>query len=252
MNHPSSTEPSQAELCKSLLIRGRHAILATSSLEAPGYPFGSLVQYALTDSHEPMLLVSRLAEHTRNFLADPKVSLCVSETIVEPQGDLLASPRLTYLGTIEEVDKEAYSRPFLERHPEAATYVTFKDFLIVKIVPHSLRYVGGFGVMSWVSESEYRQAPADPVAAFADSARTHMNEDHKEAMEAIVAAHLATKPESARMLAVDRLGFTLLYRSEHDEKSLRIGFARPVTTADEVRVEMVRITREARQKEASR
>jgi putative heme iron utilization protein len=235
------TEPDQAERCKSLLIRSRQGVLSTHSLETHGFPFGSLVQVATTEAAEPLLLTSRLAEHTKNFLADPRVSLCVAESFGS-RADAMASARLTLVGRIELLEKSNHGERFLSQHLEAAVYLGFKDFLMARVVPESLRYVGGFGTMSWVSGDDYAAAFRDPVAEFAEGVIEHMNEDHQEAMICMAEQRMAQRPERARLVAVDGLGFNL----QADHHNLRFAFAERVTTPERMRAEMVRLTRAAR------
>ena len=231
---PNDLRLSEPERCKTLLARSGQGTLCTLSVTEPGFPFGSLVQYALTPELHPLLLVSRLAEHTRNFESDPRASLCVAEPAHGQ--DPLQLGRVTVVGRLELVDKEEQRERYLESHPGAAFFFGFKDFVMLHLVPQSLRHVGGFGTMSWVSAEQFAAAELDPVAPFAESVITHMNEDHAEAV-----GLLAGGP--AALVGVDRYGFDLRPSKGSDQ---RVAFSQPVTTPDEVRAEMVRLTRAAR------
>jgi heme iron utilization protein len=140
--------------CRQLAARARFGALATMSREAPGFPFATLVAVAFDGRGRPLLLLSRLAEHTKNLGENPCASLLVSE----PAGDPLAEGRMTLVGLcmpvpLAEVDdvREA----FLAAHPEARQYADFADFGLWRLAVESVRWVGGFGRMQWLSDEEY-------------------------------------------------------------------------------------------------
>ncbi|MDB4945051.1 MAG: putative heme iron utilization protein [Labilithrix sp.] len=156
----SENEPSHAARCRDLVSRARHGTLCTIARDPAGFPFGSLVAIAADEAGRPLFLLSSLAEHTKNLLAGSEASLLVAEPA--PAGaDPLALGRVTILGRVRPVPPgELHSAldVFLAHQPEAATYVTFADFAFYRLEPEQLRYVGGFGRMSWVSAEEYREA----------------------------------------------------------------------------------------------
>jgi heme iron utilization protein len=134
-----------------LLDRERHGVLSTLSKKMNGWPFGSVTPYALTAANEPILLMSGLAEHTQNVLADARVSLFVQDgtAIANPQ----AGPRVTLAGIAERVlDEEAGDarRRFLERFPESASLFQLGDFHLFRLRIERIRYIGGFGEMFWL------------------------------------------------------------------------------------------------------
>lgn len=137
-----------------LLAQERIGVLATLSVRAPGWPFASLVAYALTRRGEPLLLLSDLAEHTRNLQADPRASLLVHDTTLTAPQDSLAAARITLLGTVEPIlndsDSDARAR-YLERHPGASNYLALGDFRLYVLRVTEARPIGGFGAMAWLS-----------------------------------------------------------------------------------------------------
>jgi putative heme iron utilization protein len=146
-----------AALCRDLVARASSATLSTHAREPEGFPHGSLVAVAADDAGRPLLLLSTLAEHTGNLLARPEVSLLFVEPTA-PGGDPLAGGRVTLLGTcaaLPEAEVAAARTAFLARHPSAAQYVDFADFAFYRVMPRALRYVGGFGRMSWVASDAY-------------------------------------------------------------------------------------------------
>ncbi|HSO35739.1 MAG TPA: DUF2470 domain-containing protein, partial [Labilithrix sp.] len=126
-------------------------------------------------------------------------------------------------------------------------YVDFKDFAFYRLEPTSLRYVGGFGRMSWVSADDYRLAEPDPLADAATGILTHMNDDHRDSVLAYakVLAGL-TDATSATMTAVDRYGVELATITPAGPRAARLAFDAPVTTSDEVRRAMVALVKRAR------
>jgi putative heme iron utilization protein len=154
-----------AQTARELVGRARAATLATVALRPPGHPYASLVAVAADGAGRPLLLLSSLAEHTKNLAACAKVSLLVTEQGA-PQDDPLAGGRVTLLGTIARVpDAElAGARSeMLAAHPEAARSASFSDFALYRIEPDELRIVHGFGRMSWIAAADY--AAARPASA---------------------------------------------------------------------------------------
>jgi heme oxygenase (biliverdin-IX-beta and delta-forming) len=135
---------------RSLLSSQRHGVLATLSARYAGWPFASVTPYALTEHDEPILLLSTLAEHTRNVLADTRASLFVQDDAPDPQ----AAARVTLLGRVAPVSQtelSALRERYLERHPTAANYFAMADFGLYLLRPEAVRFVGGFGEMGWVT-----------------------------------------------------------------------------------------------------
>ena len=134
-------------------------ILCTNSKRAPGYPFASVAPYAIDAQGRPVLLMSRLAVHTKNLAADSRASLLVFDERTEH--DPLNSARLNLLGDVALIpDSEladARAR-YLARHPEAEQWAEFGDFAFYRIDVSDIYYVGGFGTMGWVSLADYREA----------------------------------------------------------------------------------------------
>ena len=162
-------EPSDAERGRTLLAASRTGALATVALDG-GFPFGSLVAYAVDGAGRPLLCLSDLAEHSRNLAVDPRASLMVSATgshslSTGGAGDPLALARVTVLGTVVELrddERSAALDAYRDRHPDAF-YATFDDFRLYRLDVASVRYVGGFGRMSWVSADDHATAEPDPL-----------------------------------------------------------------------------------------
>jgi putative heme iron utilization protein len=148
-----TTRSERAEAVRLLIREARHGLLATSGLEPAGFPYGSLVPTAATADGEPLLLVSHLAQHTKNLVADGRASLLV---LAPTAGDPQQAARATVLGTARRLEgpaEEGARARFLAVHPEAAPYFDL-NFQLWAIAPVEARYVGGFGAAAWVSGSE--------------------------------------------------------------------------------------------------
>lgn len=143
-----------AERARELAAKQHVGTFCTMSKRHEGYPFGSLVQYALDEQGNPILLLSAMAQHTQNALSNPHASLLVAESA--PSGDVAVAGRLTLLGDVEPVRHgEEVQGLFLSRHPDAGQWVNFGDFAFYRLYVRTAYYVGGFGVMGWVRVEDY-------------------------------------------------------------------------------------------------
>jgi hypothetical protein len=147
-----------AEKAKSLLERIHNGVLATTHFEL-GHPYASTVNLAMDEKGRPYTFMSTMAEHTTNIRADTRCSVLVHEQ--QGQGDQLANARLTLVGHMVHVsnDDPAYKQceeGFLANHP-GAYYVEFDDFSCYRLEIEAIRYIGGFGEMSWVSPTQVHE-----------------------------------------------------------------------------------------------
>src|SRR6478736_6539887 len=176
---PPAREPTHAERVRTLVHGERRGALSTVAADPAGYPFGSVVSFGLTDDGDPLVFVSLMAEHTQNALRDPRASLLVTEPV--PEGaDPLASGRVTLLGLLAPVDddgRDVARARYLEANPAASYYIDFGDFTFLRLAVDHVRYVGGYGRMSWVDAAEYRVATPDPLVDAAAGLIEHMNAD---------------------------------------------------------------------------
>ncbi|HEV7666522.1 MAG TPA: pyridoxamine 5'-phosphate oxidase family protein [Chloroflexota bacterium] len=140
-----------------LLAAERFGVLATHSARRPGWPFASLAPYALDERGGPVLLLSDLAEHTRNIRADARVSLLVQQTSDEE--DPQAAARVTLLGMLVALPSDAAPSArehYVARHPRAAEYAALSDFRVYGLSVTEARFIGGFGNMGWLSGEALR------------------------------------------------------------------------------------------------
>jgi heme iron utilization protein len=183
--------------------------------------------------------------HTQNLKGDRKASLFLSQFA---EGDPLGAARATVVGDVEPVapgDIASVRELYLLRHPGSRSWVDFDDFAFYRMEPADVYYVGGFGVMGWVSAEDYGQAHPDPLAEAAPGILSHMNADHVPAMVLLARTHLGHEPSEAAMTSVDRLGFFLRLKTAEGMKGGRINFPREVATAMETRKALVEMVRSA-------
>lgn len=232
-----------------MAVAARSATLSTIAREPAGFPFGSLVTVAVDDRGRPLMLLSQLAEHTQNLGACANASILLAE-VTPPGSSPQSRGRVTLLGPcrpIAEPERDAASAIFLAAHPDAAQYASFKDFAYYCLEPVALRYVRGFGRMSWVSADEYLAAEPDPLAPHVESILEHINTDHADAVLAYARALAGIRDAAnAVMTAVDRYGFDLTTTTPSRAKNVRIAFEAPVQTPEEVRIAMVKLVKAAR------
>jgi heme iron utilization protein len=249
----SARAPNHAERCRTIAAAARSGTLATIAREPAGFPYGSLVTVAFDAEGAPLFLLSTLAEHTANLGARSEASLLVTEPL-DARKEPLSAGRVTLLGPCLRL-AEAAARDaralFLAANPGAAYYVDFSDFAFYRLFPMSLRYVGGFGRMSWVSGEDYAAAEPDPLAAIAGGILEHMNADHAVALLDYALALLKIADASAAtMTSVDRYGFEMSVATPGGPRATRLAFDSEVVTADAARREMVALVKKAREKSA--
>jgi heme iron utilization protein len=239
-------EPTLAERGRTLIRTGRIGTLSTHSRKQPGFPFGSVMPYASDEQGRPVFLISNMAMHTQNLKADARASLLVMQ---EGGEDPLGAARITLVGEVLPVpagETGAVRELYLSRHENARYWVDFDDFGFYRMQPADVYFIGGFGVMGWVTADEYTNSEPDPLADDAAGILRHMNEDHGEALVLLARAAGETGAEAASMTAVDRLGFHLRLRSGERMHGARIAFPREVRNSGDVRSVLIEMVRAAR------
>jgi hypothetical protein len=227
----------------SLLLSEYHGVLSTHSVDAPGYPFGSVVPYCMDSDGQPVILISTIAQHTKNIQENPKVSLIVTEG---EANDVQAAPRLTWLGNANIVsDDENVSIRYYKYFPESRDYHKTHDFNFYRIELVRARYIGGFGIIRWLEPKELVRA--NPFSVQDEHAIvSHMNHDHADAMIDYCCYQRIELPDGFQpiMVGVDAAGFHLRV----DAHIIRFAFPRPVNSLEEVRQILVEMTKQARHK----
>ena len=242
---PRAPEPTYAERVRTLLAAEHLGTLATQSHKHPGFPFASVMPYALDDAGAPFFLISSMAVHTQNVIADPHASLLVMQS--GGDADPLGAPRATLLGPVTRIDSsDALRAAYLERHPTSRYWIDFDDFSFFRLDVQDVYFVGGFGVMGWVPATDYTAAERDPLMDHAAGILGHMNADHAGALRAIAKHYAGLDAEEATMVSVDRLGFTIRARTKEGMKGARIAFPEEVRTREDARRVLVAMTQASR------
>ena len=203
--------------------------------------------YGLDDLGRPIFLISTMAMHTQNLEADPRASLLITQP--DTSGDPLGASRVTLLGNVARISGGEIAdarRLYLERYPNSKHWVDFEDFSFYCMEVVDVYYVGGFGIMGWVSAPEYEQAKPDPLADSASGIVKHMNTDHADALILLARAFAGIEAEEATMTSVDRLGFNVRLKTSEGMRGVRIAFLREVRSPAEARTVLVEMTQRPR------
>lgn len=172
-----------------ILHEAKWGSLATLSFLMPGYPFATIVPFALNEQHHPVFLLSDLAEHTKNILANCKASLLVHSAIGQ---NVLTAERVSIAGDIMQIVPSAdLVARYLRYHPDAKDYLALGDFFFYQLTPQRSRYVGGFGRMGWIETEEWESVEVLSLA------------DEKRLIQAI--SHISLNPR--RIYGIDCYGF---------------------------------------------
>jgi putative heme iron utilization protein len=231
----------RGQLCRQLMRRQGHAALATT---LDGRPYASLVALACDMDASPLLLLSDLAQHSRNIAADNRISLLFDGSDAgAPSEDPLAAPRLSLLGeAVRHHDQRLLAR-FVARHPSAAVYAGFGDFHLYRVAIGRGHLIAGFGRISWVEPDELRfgfdaQALADAEAEIV----AHMNAGHADAVALYATRLLHRAAGDWRMTGIDPEGIDL----RSDTEVARLDFAAPVLGPDDARQALIALAVKAR------
>ncbi|MEW6645162.1 MAG: DUF2470 domain-containing protein [Pseudomonadota bacterium] len=232
-----------AELARSLLRRSRQGALATL-MAGSGDPYCSLVNVASAPDGAPILLISRLALHTRNLLADPRVSLMLDE---RRAGDPLEGSRIMAGGVAEAADEmtaDALRRRYLAAHPSAEAFVNFKDFSFFTIRIAAVHLVAGFGRIVDLAPSQVLTdlAGADALLAAEEDILSHMNADHRETMSLYASRLLGAAAGDWRCVGCDPEGMDL----QQEQQVLRLSFPRRIVAPDDLRRVLKELAERAR------
>jgi len=246
-DQPPVPEPTFAERARTLLYLGLMGSLSTLSRKQPGFPFGSVMPYGLDGRGRPIFLISTMAMHTQNLQADPRASLLVTQQ--DAEGEPLGASRVTVVGNVlpvPNIELAEVRKLYLERHANSRYWVDFEDFSFYRMDVIDVYYVGGFGVMGWVSAFDYDRSQPDPLADSTAEIIQHMNSDHKDALVLLARTFARIESTEATMTAVDRLGFHVRVKTPDGLRGARIAFLREVSNPAETRKVLVEMVQQAR------
>ncbi|MGH6767481.1 MAG: HugZ family protein [Xanthobacteraceae bacterium] len=231
-------EPGAA--AKKLMREGRSGALATL-MPSSGGPYCSLVNVATAADGSPLLLISRLAVHTRNILADPRVSLMIDE---RKEGDPLQGARVMLMGTAASTSDPDARRRYLDRQPEAEMFAGFADFAFYRIALTGAHLVAGFGRIVDLEPSEILTATEDAgeLVTAEPEIVAHMNDDHGETCR-LYATRLLGAPDGAwRCVGCDPEGLEL----QLDRTALRLVFPQRIRAPGVLRQVLKQLADQAR------
>jgi putative heme iron utilization protein len=221
------------------LLRGRDRAALATSLR--GAPYASLVLFVADLDASPLMLLSDLAQHSRNIAFDPRVSLLLDATQDHP--DPLTGPRLTLIGQAEAVEDARRLARFTAHHPTSFVYSGFGDFRLYRFTVERGHLVAGFGRIHWIEGRDLLlTAVASELAAAESGILRHMNADHPEAIRNYAQRLLGRSGADWRMTGIDPEGIDLRCHGE----TARLDFAEPVLTPEAARAALVQLADNAR------
>jgi putative heme iron utilization protein len=225
---------------KRLMREAREGALATL-MAGSGDPYCSLVNIATAADGSPLLLISRLAIHTRNILADARVSLMLDE---RKEGDPLQGARVMLMGRAARTDSTDARRRYLTQQPEAEMFAGFGDFAFYKIAIAGAHLVAGFGRIVDLAPSDLLTdlSGADALLAAEPDAIEHMNADHADACRLYATKLLGAPDGEWRCVGCDPEGLDLQWR----RMALRLPFPERVITPAALRAVLKRMAEQAR------
>ena len=220
-------------------LRRHHAgVLATLSRRLGGYPFGSVVPFVLDHEARPVVLVSRLAEHTKNMAADPRASLLVHDVA----DDVQTAARLTLVGDAEPMaDPAPIAARYLRYFPDARGLLDLGDFSFWRLRTVFVRHIAGFGAIRSITPHSFAP-PENRLGEAEDEIVAHMNADHGDALRAYCRHARGVEPSAAEMVGIDCDGIDV----RADGALLRVEFESPVTNAGKAREALAALARTGR------
>lgn len=226
-----------------LLTHEDDGVLSTISLDVPGYPFGSVTPYCLDSNFIPNILISSIAQHTKNIIANPKVSLLINEKNIKANKQSLS--RLTYVGEAQKVTDDAdIKKRYISYFSAASEYFETHNFSFYRINPVRLRFIGGFGKIYWIEKESLTLKNIFPLM---DELKVveHMNKDHLQNLKDYMHFYLGHENKEGdvlRMIGLDQFGVDLSL----NEVKHRIDFKIPLESASLARSIFVEMANESK------
>lgn len=226
---------------RELLNSRSFGVLSTVSLKLGGFPFGSVVPYCLDHEGAPVILISTIAEHTKNLTSDPRCSI----TILKESDDVQSNSRLCLVGNMVPIavtndqTPERYYRHF----PKSRGYHQSHDFSFYRLEIKDIRYIGGFGHIHWVKPRDFCEE--NPFHGKGEAyIVNHMNEDHQKDL-LLYCQHykgIEATAGQVRMVGIDPQGFDVFV----DDRKVRFTFDTHVTDAKMAREKLVALSKAAK------
>ena len=242
MTDPETTSQESPESRSRALIRACDRAVLSTAMPDEGWPYGSLVMTSCDHAARPLLLISDLAEHTKNLGFDARASLLFDGTV--GMASPLSGARVTVMGRLTPTEDAALIGRYVARHPEAEMYLGFTDFGLFEMTVERAHTVAGFGLIDWIDAQDLlfdTQAYSDLSSAEADIVN-HMNEDHADAVQLYATKLLGLEGGGWKMTGLDPEGADL----RDGGRIGRLTFENPVGNAEAARAILVRLVNAAR------
>ena len=169
---------SRLELLIALLHSVPEAALATHSTTLDGFPFASAVPFITDAHHRPIMLISALAEHSRNLLANPRASLMIAMAL--GAGEMA---RVSLVGEVHPVEAAPHLiARYLRYHPHAERFLQLGDFRFHRFEPVRVLTVGGFAKASWLEGSRLTEVPVISLSDEADLLARYAQEGRQDCL----------------------------------------------------------------------
>ena len=224
------------------IVRAADRAALSTATAGEGWPYGSLVMAACDFGANPLMLISDLAEHTKNLHADARASLLFDDTagLESP----LTGARVTVLGRPERCDDDRLKARYVARHPDAADYAGFGDFGLYRMAVERVHIVAGFGVIHWIDGADFRfdASGAENLAEQEAGIVAHMNTDHGDAVALYAAIFAGREGNRWKMTGIDPEGCDLRRGGE----IARVDFDLPVGDAEAARSALIGLLGRAR------
>jgi heme iron utilization protein len=234
--HTSKMSKTIDNVCaaRELLLVNSFGVLSTISLDVPGYPFGSVTPYCVDENGQPIVYISHIAQHTRNIMADPRLSLTVVEEDMNSD-DVQARGRVTCIANgrpiDESVENASVSARYFRYFPSSREYDRTHDFTFFRLELVRIRFIGGFGQIFWLDPAEFTaKNPFSPAQEL--QIVQHMNNDHAGALKRYCGGVAAT------MVGIDSHGFDVLKSG----RKVRFTFETPIYTMNDARQALIAMT----------
>jgi putative heme iron utilization protein len=233
-----------AESARTLTQQANRAMLST--LSDGGTPYGSIIEIAPTGDGDIIMLLSQLAEHQRYLLRDPRASVLIAPSLHDQEA--LAKPRVTLMGEVNKVDiDDVASDAYLERHPDAASYLSLGDFHFYQLRVEHARYIAGFGRMGWLAANSYRESRPDLLWEISADAIEHMNVDHRDNLIEYARSLAGVAwAKSAQLRHIDRYGLDIVASGDQQSEIVRVNFEPELLDCDELRPRLIAMAQQAR------
>jgi putative heme iron utilization protein len=212
-----------AHEARRMLRSHRYGALCTLSKKLDGYPFGSITPYLVDHDGSLIILISTLAEHTKNIRHDPRVSLITHD---QQDPHIQTQGRVTVTGNAEpEPDRDQAGVRYLRYFPEAQTYFSMHDFSFYRIRPIAIRYIGGFGKIHWIDMENYASAQAKTFAQQEELLLAGINARQQDLMQQLLVQQYGVAVTDVRAIGLDCDGIDV----RGNEQIWRLNFPEAIT-----------------------